>query len=79
MANMIDLDSFSKLSNYSNLQTRGLNVLGLMESIFGQVSFNHVNIEPSFIEENWPRFKLFSDVNFTVNSPSFSVSCLVLM
>ena len=35
MANMIDLDSFGKLSYYSNFETRSLNVLELMESIFG--------------------------------------------
>ena len=28
-----------------------------------------VNIEPSIIDENWPRFNIISDVNFTVNSP----------
>ena len=58
MANMIDLESKLKLSNYSNLETRSLNVLELMESFFGPVPINRVNIEPSIIEENWPRFKI---------------------
>ena len=35
MANMIDLDSFCKLSYYSNFETQSLNVLEFMESIFG--------------------------------------------
>ena len=69
MANKIDLDSFRKLSNYPILETPGLNVLELMESIFGSVPINPVNIEPSIIRENWPRFKVISDVNFTVKSP----------
>ena len=58
MAKMIDLESKLKLSNYSNLETRSLNVLELMESIFGPVSINCVNIEPSIFKENWPRFKI---------------------
>ena len=66
---MIDFDSFRKLSYYSNFETRSLNVLELMESVFGPVPVNPVHIEPSIINENWPRFKLISDVNFTVNSP----------
>ena len=66
---MIDLDSFRKLSYYSNLETRSLNILELMEGIFGPPPINPVNIEDSLINENWPRFKVFSDVNFTVNSP----------
>ena len=40
-----------------------------MESIFGPVPINPVNIEYSLINENWPRFDIISDVNFTVNSP----------
>ena len=69
MANMIDLDSKRKLSYYSDLETRSINVLELMESIFGPVPINPVNIEDSLINENWPRFDIISDVNFTVNSP----------
>ena len=69
MANMIDLDSFRKLSYYSNFATRSLNVLELMEAIFGPSPTNPVDIESSVINENWPRFITFSDVNFTVNSP----------
>ena len=80
MANMIDLDSFRKLSYYSNFETRSLNVLKLMESIFGPPPINPVDIEDSLINEDWPRFNVISDVNFTVNSPPLSrVSCLVLM
>ena len=30
---------------------------------------NPVNVEPSIINENWPRFNIISDVNFTENSP----------
>ena len=40
-----------------------------MESIFGPVPFNAVNIEPPIFNEFWPRFNVISDVNFTVNSP----------
>ena len=69
MANMIDLDSKHKLSFYSDFETRSLDVLELLESIFGPAPSNPVNIEPSVINENWPRFKIISDVNFTVNSP----------
>ena len=69
MANMIDLDSFRKLSYYSNFETRSLNVLELMESMFGPPPINPVNFEDSLINEKWPRFNVISDVNFTVNSP----------
>ena len=79
MANMIDLDSKRKLSYYSDFETRSLNVLELMESIFGPVPINPVNFEDSIINENWPRFDIISDVNFTVNSPLSRVSCLVLL
>ena len=40
-----------------------------MESIFGPVLITSVNIEPPIINENWPRFNIISEVNFTVNSP----------
>ena len=66
---MIDLDSFRKLSYYSDFETRSLNVLELMEGIFGPPPINSVNFEDSLINENWPRFNVVSDVNFTVNSP----------
>ena len=69
MANMIDLDSKRKLSYYSDFETRSLNVLELIESLFGPPPMNPVNIEDSLINENWPRFNNISDVNFTVNSP----------
>ena len=69
MANMIDLDSFRRLSYYSNFKTRSLNVLEPMDGLFGPPPYNPVNIEDSLINENWPRFNVFSDVNFTVNSP----------
>ena len=67
MANMIDLDSSRKIY-YSNFETRSLNVLELVESIFGPVPNNPVIIEDSLINENWPRF-IISNVNFSVNSP----------
>ena len=66
---MIDLDSKRKLSYYFNFETRRLYVLEPMESVFGPVLYNPVNVEPSNIEENWRRFKFISDVNFTVSSP----------
>ena len=69
MANIIDLDSFRKLSDYSNFETRSLNVLVLLESISCPVPINPVNIKDSLVNENWPRFDNTSDVNFTVNSP----------
>ena len=40
-----------------------------MESIFGPSPINRVNIEDSLINENWPRFNVISDINFTVNPP----------
>ena len=79
MANMIDLDSKHKLSHYSDFETRSLNNLELMESLFGPVPINPVNIEDSLINENWPRFDNISDDNFTVNCPLSRVSGLVLM
>ena len=72
---MIDLISFRKLSFYSNFGTRSLNVLELMEGIFGPPSINPVNIEDSLFNENWPRFNVISDDNFTVNSPR--VPCIL--
>ena len=69
MANMIDLDAERKLLYFSDFETLRLNVLELKESIFGPAPINPINIEPSIINENWPRFDNISDVNFTVNSP----------
>ena len=69
MASKIDLDSKHKPSYYSNFETRSSNGLKLMERIFGRVPINHVNIEPSFTNENWPRFNVFSKGNSTANSP----------
>ena len=66
---MIDFESRRKLSSFSNFETRSLNVLELMESIFGPVPINLVNIEPSVVNENWPCFNTLSDVIFSVNSP----------
>ena len=40
-----------------------------MESIFGPLPINAVNIEPSIIDENWPPYKIISHVIFTLNSP----------
>ena len=79
MANKIDLDSFRKLSYCSNCKTRRLIVLKIMEGVFGPHPINLVNVEPSIINENWPGFIIISDVNFTLNSPSSRVFCLVLM
>ena len=75
MANMIDLDSFRKLSYYSTFKTRSLIVLELIEGIFGPPPIIPVNIEDSLINENWPRFDIISDVNFAVNSPL--VQCIL--
>ena len=69
MAIKIDLDSKRKLSYYSDFETRSLNVLEIMESIFGPMLNNPVNIEDSLINANWPRFDFISEVNFTANSP----------
>ena len=65
---MINLDSFRKLSFSSDFETRSWNVLELMENIFWPALINPVNVEPSIINENRPRFNIISDVNFTVNS-----------
>ena len=69
MAKMIDLDSYRKLFYSSNFKTLSLNVLELMEGLFGPLPINRVNVEHSIINENWPRFNIISAVNFTVNSP----------
>ena len=45
MANMIDLESKGKLSQYSTFGTRSLDVLELVGSIFGPVPFNPVNFD----------------------------------
>ena len=79
MANMIDYDSKRKLSFYSDFETRSLNVLELMQSIFGPMPINPVSKGGSLIIENWPRFDITYVVNFTGNSPLSRVSCLVLM
>ena len=68
MANLIDLESKSKLSYYSNFETRSLKVLEVMESIFGPAPTNPVIVQSSIINENWPCFNIISDVNLTVNS-----------
>ena len=68
MANMKYLDSFTKLSDYSTFGTRCWIVLELMGSLYGPVSFNLINIEPSFIIEKWPRFNTITDVDFNVTS-----------
>ena len=62
---MIELDSFRKLSCYSDFEKQNLSILELMESISGPAPNNPVNVEPSFINENWPHFF----VQFTANSP----------
>ena len=69
MANLIALDSFRKLSYYSNFETRSLIVLELMEIIFGPVPISPVNIEDYLFNENWPCFNNLSDVIFSVDSP----------
>ena len=79
MANMFVLQSEREISYYSNFETRSLEVLELMEKIFDLVPINPVNIEPSNINENWPRFKIVSDINFTANFPLVPCFCLVLM
>ena len=71
---MIDFESGSKLFCYSNFQTRRMNVLQRMDSIFGPVPISPVNIETSIINENWPCFYTISDVIFTVNSPPSRVT-----
>ena len=69
MAKKIDLDCFRKLSYRSDFGTRTLKVSELVKNMFRPVAINPVNIEPSNINEKWPRFNIISDVNFTVNSP----------
>ena len=76
---MIDLDSKRKLSYYSDFKTRSLNALELMESIFGPMPFNPVNIEDSLINGNWPRFDHFPMLILLLIPPSSRVSCLVLL
>ena len=59
MANKIDLDSFRKLSFYSNFETRSSNVLEPTEGVFGPPSINAFKVESSIINENWPRLNFF--------------------
>ena len=59
MANMIDLESKRKLSYKTNFETRSLKVLELMESNFGPVPINRVNLEFSNFNENWPFLIIF--------------------
>ena len=40
-----------------------------MEILFGPATNNHVNIEPSVINEIWLRFGTIPDVNVIVFSP----------
>ena len=66
----------------STIETRSLNVLELIDSIFGLAPSNAVNIEPSIINENWPQFKIISGNFFAVNYllvPCNRISCLVVM
>ena len=65
---MINLNYFHKFSYYSILETRSLIVLRLMESIFGPVPINPVNIEQSLINKTWPCFSKFFNVNSSINS-----------
>ena len=60
MVRRIDLDCFHKLSYYSDFGTQTLKFSELMESIFGTFTINPVNIEPSIVDENWPRFNITS-------------------
>ena len=72
MANMIDLDSKRKLSYYSDFAIHSLNVLELMESLLALhqlIPSMLINVEPSIINENWPRFNIISDVKCSVISP----------
>ena len=69
MAHMTDLDSFRKLSYYSDFESRRLSVSKFLETIFGPVPISPLNFEPSVNNENWPRFNNISGVHFTVVSP----------
>ena len=40
-----------------------------MKIFFGPLPINLVNIDPSIINENWPRFNIISNGNFDVHSP----------
>ena len=79
MANMIDLDSKRKLSYYSDFETRSLNVLELMESFFGPMPINPVNIEDSLLMKIGPVLILFPMLILLLIPPSSRVSCLMLM
>ena len=69
MANMIDLDSFRKISEYFNLKTRSLYFVEPMESIFGHVPPDSDNIEHSTFNEKCFCFSIISDVKLVTNSP----------
>ena len=49
-----------------------------MESFFGCVPINPVNIENSLYKENWPRFSNIYDCIFSINCPFVRVSYLML-
>ena len=41
----------------------------LTEGIFSPILISPINVEPSIINKNWPRFNVTSEVSFNVNSP----------
>ena len=79
MANMIDLDCFRKLSYYSNFETRSLNVLELMESIFGPPPVIPLILKIPLLMKIDPVLMLFPMLILLLTPPSSRVFCLVLM
>ena len=79
MANMYDLESKRKLSYHSNFGTRSLNVLQLLETIFGPVPFNPSVLKIALLMKIGPVLILFPMLILLLIPPSSRVSCLVLM
>ena len=66
---MTDLDCKRELVQYFTFGLCSLYVCQFMESIFVPVPITPINIDPSIINEKWPRFIIISDVNFAQISP----------
>ena len=79
MANMIDLESFRKLSYYSNFETCSLIVLELMEGIFGPHLLIPSMLNLQLLMKIGPILILFPMLILLLILPSSRVPCLVLM
>ena len=70
MANLINIESNRSISYFSTFNTRSLDIIEYMDTVFGTVPVNPVLVTSSIINENWSRFPIISDVNYNDNPPS---------